>query len=62
MITRIWHGMVKSINAEKYLKYVEETGIQVYKEIKGNLSIKILRRFEGEICHFWTVTKWENID
>ena len=41
MITRIWHGKVKSINAEKYLKYVEETGVQAYKEIQGNLSIQI---------------------
>lgn len=62
MITRIWHGRTRSIHADTYLKYIMETGIHDYKSIPGNLSAKILRRIEGGLCHFWTVTEWESID
>jgi len=62
MITRIWHGRTRSIHADAYLKYIMETGIRDYKSIPGNLSAKILRRIEGGVCHFWTVTEWESMD
>lgn len=53
MITRIWHGITKAEDADAYLKYVEETGIKDYRKVKGNLSAKILRRRENDICHFF---------
>jgi heme-degrading monooxygenase HmoA len=61
-ITRIWHGMTKAEYAEEYLKYVEQTGIKDYRNVKGNLSAKILRRIEGDICHFLTVTEWDSYE
>ncbi|MDN3723721.1 hypothetical protein QRD02_04955 [Aequorivita sp. SDUM287046] len=45
-ITRIWHGKTKAEHAQEYLKYVEETGIAEYKNVKGNLSAKVLRRLD----------------
>lgn len=62
VITRIWHGMTSAKDADKYLQYVIETGVADYKRTKGNLGVEILRRVEGEVCHFWTVTKWESLD
>lgn len=62
MITRIWHGITKAEDAEKYLKYIEETGLKDYKSIKGNLSTKILRRVENEVCHFLTITEWDSYE
>ena len=61
-ITRIWHGRTKAADADIYLKYVEDTGIAAYRNIKGNLSAEIWRKIEGDICHFWTVTKWDSFD
>ena len=61
-ITRIWHGITKSEHATEYLKYVQETGFADYQKIKGNLSAKILRRIDGEICHFLTVTEWDSYE
>lgn len=61
-ITRIWHGRTKTADADIYLKYVEDTGITAYRNIKGNLSAEIWRKIEGDICHFWTVTKWDFFD
>ena len=51
-ITRIWHGRTKAADADIYLKYVEDTGIAAYRNIKGNLSAEIWRKIEGDICHF----------
>lgn len=62
MITRTWHGRTKAIHADEYLHYVEATGIKEYKKIKGNLSTTILRRMENDVCHFYTVTKWDNLE
>lgn len=62
VIIRIWQGIIKSSDADIYLKYIEETGIKNYTEIEGNLSAKILRRLEGNICHFLTITEWDSYE
>jgi heme-degrading monooxygenase HmoA len=61
-ITRIWHGMTKAEHANEYLKYVEDTGMKEYRMVNGNISAKLLRRIEGDICHFLTVTEWDSYD
>jgi heme-degrading monooxygenase HmoA len=62
MITRIWHGRTKKGDADIYLTYVRQTGLKDYTSISGNISAKILRRIENDICHFYTVTEWDNIE
>jgi len=61
-ITRIWHGVTRAEHAEEYLKYVEDTGMKDYRQVKGNLSAKLLRRVEGDKCHFLTVTEWDSYE
>ena len=61
-ITRIWHGTTKAEHADEYLDYVEATGMKEYRQVKGNLSAKLLRRVEGNICHFLTVTEWDSYE
>lgn len=60
MITRIWHGKTRVEDADVYLKYIERSGMSDYKNINGNLSAKILRRIDGDICHFLTITEWDS--
>jgi antibiotic biosynthesis monooxygenase (ABM) superfamily enzyme len=62
VITRIWHGRTRIEHADEYLEFLEKTGVADYKNTDGNLSVEILRRVEGEICHFWTVTKWDGFE
>lgn len=62
MITRIWHGITKGEDGDAYLLYIEETGIKDYRNIPGNVSAMILRRMENEVCHFYTITKWDNME
>ena len=59
-ITRVWHGTTKAEHADEYLKFVEATGMKEYRLIAGNLSAKLLRRIDGDICHFLTVTEWDS--
>ena len=61
-ITRIWHGTTRAEHANAYLNYIRETGISEYRMIPGNVSAKILRRIDGDICHFLTVTEWDSYD
>lgn len=44
------------------MKFLEETGVPDYKSVPGNLSVEIWRRVEGDVCHFWTVTKWDSLE
>lgn len=62
IITRMWHGITKIEVADEYLNYLEETAIKDYKSIPGNLSVEVWRRKEKDVCHFWTVTKWKNVE
>ena len=62
MITRIWHGRTKAEDAEQYLKYIQVTGLADYASVSGNISAKVLLKREGEICHFFTISEWKDID
>lgn len=62
VITRIWHGKTRIEHADEYMEYLKISGIKDYKSIAGNLSVEILRRKENDVCHFWTVTKWNSIE
>lgn len=62
VITRIWHGKTKADHADEYLELVVKTGVRDYKKTPGNLSVQILRRIDGTVCHFWTVTRWDSVE
>ena len=62
MITRIWHGRTKAEAADEYLQFLIETGVADYKSVEGNLNVEIWRRMEDNVCHFWTVTKWDGYE
>ena len=54
--------MTKREDADNYLAYIQETGLKDYRSINGNISAKILRKVDGDICHFFTVSEWENLE
>jgi len=62
VITRIWHGRTKAEHADEYLQFLIDTGVADYKSVPGNLNVEIWRRMDGDVCHFWTVTKWDSYD
>jgi heme-degrading monooxygenase HmoA len=60
MITRIWHGRTKAQDADAYLEYIRQTGLKEYAATLGIVSAKVLRKIEGGICHFYTITEWDS--
>jgi heme-degrading monooxygenase HmoA len=62
MITRIWHGRTARERADDYSAFLVMRAIPDYRGTQGNLDVAILRRDEGEVSHFLTVTRWESED
>lgn len=62
MICRIWHGRTARSQAEAYSRFLKERAIPDYRSVAGNLSVEIMRRDEGAVTHFLTVTHWDSED
>jgi heme-degrading monooxygenase HmoA len=62
MIARIWHGRVPADKATAYRDFVTKRAIPDYRSVPGNLSVHVLERADGDICHFITLTFWEDLE
>jgi heme-degrading monooxygenase HmoA len=62
MICRMWHGRTPRTKADAYTSFLVQRAIPDYRSVTGNIDVAILRRDEGEITHFLTVTHWESED
>jgi len=62
MIARIWHGRVPAEKAAAYRAFVTGRAIPDYQAVPGNLSVHVLEREEGDVCHFITLTFWEDLE
>ena len=61
MIARMWHGMTPATKADAYLAFLEARALPDYRGVPGNLAAHVLRRTEGDIAHFITLTFWESL-
>jgi heme-degrading monooxygenase HmoA len=59
-IARIWRGTVPTARADEYVAYLEQTGIADIRGTPGNITVYLLRRTEGELTHFQTISLWES--
>ena len=62
MIVRMWHGRVPTSRAEEYGVFTNARAIPDYRSVEGNLGVYVLRRAEGDITHFITLTFWESLE
>ena len=62
MITRIWHGVTKFQKADDYLRILQAMGLKDYLATPGIISARILRKIEDDVCHFYTITEWEDLE
>ncbi len=60
MIVRIWHGRTKRSNADEYSRFLETRAIPDYRSVAGTIEVQVLRRNEGDVTHFLTITHWES--
>ena len=59
MICRMWHGRTLRSKADSYARFLKERAIPDYRSVRGNLSVEIMRRDDGDVTHFLTVTHWD---
>ena len=62
MVVRMWHGRVPADKADAYLAFLEARAIPDYRRIPGNAGVWLLRRIEGDVAHFITMTHWTSRD
>jgi heme-degrading monooxygenase HmoA len=62
MIARIWHGITRLRDADRYLAFLQERAIPDYRATLGNQAVYILRQLDGEVAHFLIVTHWDSLD
>ena len=61
MIARLWHGRTAADQADAYLAFLEERAIPDYRSIPGNRGAYVLRRMDGDVAHFLTLSLWESM-
>ena len=61
MIARLWHGRTLGAKADAYLAFLEARAIPDYESIPGNRGAYVLRRLEGEVAHFLTLSLWDSM-
>lgn len=62
MIVRMWHGRVPASKAKAYREFVTGRAIPDYQSVKGNISVHVLERTEGDVTHFMTLTFWKDLE
>jgi len=62
MTARMWHGRTKASDADRYLEFLNRSGIPDYRKTPGNRGAWVLRKIEGNVAHFITLTFWESRD
>lgn len=62
MMFRMWHGTTARGKADGYGRFLVERAIPDYRSVPGNLDVSILRRDEGDLSHFLTITHWVSED
>ena len=62
MIARTWRGAVRREDADRYVEYLEATGIPAYRGTAGNRGAWILRRDAGGLTEFVTLSFWDSLE
>jgi len=61
LIARMWHGRTPTAKADEYLALLRSKALPDYRSKPGNLAAHILRRKEGDVTHFITLTFWPSL-
>ena len=60
MIARTWRGATRAQDADRYLEYLNATGLREYRETPGNQGVLALRRLDGDRAEFLLITLWDS--
>ena len=61
MIARLWHGRTATAKADEYLAFLQRRALPDYRGTPGNRAAFVLRRRDGDVTHFTTLTHWDSL-
>jgi heme-degrading monooxygenase HmoA len=61
-ILRMWRGRTRPEDSDRYLDYLERTGVRDLRNTPGNLGVRVLRRVTDEAAEFLVMSVWESIE
>ena len=62
MIARTWRGWTSAADADRYLDYLEQTGLSAYRGTDGNRGALALRSFDGDRAEVLLVSFWDSME
>jgi heme-degrading monooxygenase HmoA len=62
MIARIWRGLVKTEEAEDYIRHLQNDTVPQLSRIPGFVSASILRKHSARGVEFIVLTTWQSMD
>lgn len=62
-VVRMWRGAVRTEDKDRYIDYVERTGMSEYRATPGNLDAWMLARdIDDGMTEIITVSRWDAMD
>ena len=62
MIARIWKGRTRASQSDRYMEYMQTTGVPDIRATDGNRGVYVLRRIDGDEAEFTFISLWESIE
>ena len=62
MIARIWRGVTREADKDRYFEYLQKTGLKDYAAIPGNQGVWVLRRMLEGRAEFTLISLWDSWD
>ncbi len=62
MIARLWRGITRAEDADRYFRYLLETGLKDYRSIPGNRGVYALRKTGPQQAEFLLISLWDSFD
>jgi len=62
LIARTWRGTARTADADRYERYITETGMTGSRDTPGNRGFVLLRRDRGAEAEFFTLSLWESME
>jgi len=62
VIMRVWHGVTLESSSSEYFDYIMKTGVKMYRSLKGNQGVYVLRRISDGKAEFLLLSLWDLFD
>ncbi len=60
-IARVWHGITREADAERYLHHIHTKGIPAYRAVEGNRGAFALSRVANGVAEYLVISFWDSI-